>query len=192
MNPLRDPEYRVNIHSLTKALLVTVGVGTVLAMALMAPNTLQILKPFLGRGTRKDHERKRIRQALDALHKQKMLERIEKNGNVYLRTTKKGHAYLRRLDVETLTFPKPIWDRKWRIIFFDIPEEKGRGRRAFQQRLKTLGCMQLQKSVFIYPHACPEEIDMLTSFWKIFPFVHYCETSDLGTAQQVAKQFFGL
>ncbi|MFY9463221.1 MAG: hypothetical protein WAP52_03495, partial [Candidatus Sungiibacteriota bacterium] len=77
------------VVSLTKAILVTIGIGTIVAMALMAPNSLQILKPFLGRGTRKDHERKRIRQAIQSLRAQGMVERVKKNGAMYLRTTEK-------------------------------------------------------------------------------------------------------
>lgn len=180
------------VVSLTKAILVTIGIGTIVAMALMAPNSLQILKPFLGRGTRKDHERKRIRQAIQSLRAQGMVERVKKNGAMYLRTTEKGRACLKRLAIETLTLPKQAWDKKWRVIFFDIPEENAKGRRAFQQRLKALGCMQLQKSILIYPHPCQEEIDTLTSFWDVYPFVHYFETNDLGTAQRSAKNFFNL
>lgn len=192
MHTLRTSLNHPKIISLTKAILVTIGMGTLLAMALVAPNSLQILKPFIGRGTRKDHERKRIRQAIQSLRVQGMVERVRKNSAVYLRTTEKGRAYLKRLDIETLTLPKLAWDRKWRVIFFDIPEENGAGRRAFQQRLKTLGCMQLQKSIFIYPHPCQEEIDTLTSFWSVYPFVHYFETDNLGTAQKSARQFFNL
>lgn len=182
------------ITTLTKAILVTVGFGTMLVAALVAPNAIQILKPFLGEGRRKDHERKRIRQALTALRNRRIIEYFEKGGHAYLRVTKHGRAYLKRFDIETLALPdlKKTWDHKWRIIFFDIPERKGAARRAFQQKLKILGCMHLQKSIFAYPHGCQDEIDILTSFWDIDSFVHYFETDDLGTAESAARRFFNL
>ena len=187
---LKDTKRYAKVKTLTKAILVIIGTGTVVAMALMAPNTLQILKPFLGQGKRKDHERKRIRQTLNALGRQEIIDSFEKRGKTYLRITKKGHAAMQRFDIDTLVFPQRVWDKKWRLIFFDIPEQKGLARRAFQQRLEILGCMRLQKSVFVYPHPCQDEVDMLASFWDIIPFVHYFETADLGTAQWAAEKFF--
>ncbi len=180
------------IATLTKAILLTIGLGTVLATALIAPNAVQLFKPFLGQGKRKNHERKRIHQALAALRQKRVVEYFEKGGDAYIRITKKGRASLRRFAVETLTLPQPPWDRKWRIILFDIPESKGKARRALQQQLRTLGCMQLQKSVLVYPHPCRDEIDVITSFWDVRPFVHYIETGDLGNAEGPARKFFGL
>ncbi|MEK7541875.1 MAG: hypothetical protein AAB533_03435 [Patescibacteria group bacterium] len=184
------PEYYSTVKTLTKAILVVIGVGVVVSMAVMAPNAIQILKPFLGSGKRKDHDRKRLRQALGSLCDQKLVESFRRKREVYLRLTKKGRASLKRLDIHALVLPQRVWDKKWRVVFFDIPEEKGSARRAFQQRLRTLGCMRLQKSIFVYPHACADEIDALTDFWGITPFVHYFETADLGTAQSAAEKFF--
>ena len=192
MHTLKNTDRYAKAKTLTKAILMIVEVGTILAMALMAPNALQILKPFLGQGKRKDHERKRIRQALDALHRQEMLEYFEKRGKTYLRITQKGRTAIRRFDIDTLVLPQQAWDKKWRVIFFDIPEQKGHARRVFQRRLEVLGCMRLQKSTFIYPHACHDQIDSLTSFWDITLFVHYFETANLGTAQWAAEKFFHL
>ena len=180
------------IATLTKAILLTIGLGTVLATALIAPNAVQIFRPFLGQGRRRDHERKRIKQALAALRRRRIVEYFEKGGDAYIRITKKGRACRRRFTIETLTLPQLAWDRKWRIILFDIPESKGKARRALQQQLRALGCMHLQKSVLVYPHPCQDEIDVITSFWDVYPFVHYIETNDLGNAEGPARRFFGL
>ncbi|MDO8570161.1 MAG: hypothetical protein Q7R97_01080 [Candidatus Daviesbacteria bacterium] len=41
------------------------------------------------------------------------------------------------------------WDRKWRIVIFDIPEEKRVVRDLFRRNLKKWGFNNLQKSVWI-------------------------------------------
>lgn len=41
------------------------------------------------------------------------------------------------------------WDGKWRIVIFDIPEEKRVIRNLFRRNLKKWGFKQLQKSVWI-------------------------------------------
>ena len=60
-----------------------------------------------------------------------------------------------------------IWDRKWRLIMFDIPEKKKVARRAINNVLKELGCVQYQKSVFITPFPCEKEIDTVGNYFGV-------------------------
>ncbi|MBI3442477.1 MAG: hypothetical protein HY007_01815 [Candidatus Sungbacteria bacterium] len=191
MNSLRSIHDYSKVKTLTKAVLVALGMGTVLAAAIVAPNALEILKPFLGEGRRKNYERERIRQALRTLHKRRLVEYVERGQKTYMRATENGKKYIRQFEIDTLSFPQQEWDKKWRIILFDIPEQKGKARRAFQKRIQSLGCFPLQKSVFVYPHVCQDEIDFLASFWEVHPYIRYLETADLGKSEGVARRFFG-
>lgn len=47
------------------------------------------------------------------------------------------------------------WDKKWRIIFFDIPEKKRRYRDELRAMLKVIGFKEFQKSTWIYPYKIP-------------------------------------
>ena len=47
------------------------------------------------------------------------------------------------------------WDKKWRIIFFDVPEKKRRYRDELRSMLKIIGFKEFQKSIWIYPHKVP-------------------------------------
>lgn len=47
------------------------------------------------------------------------------------------------------------WDKKWRIIFFDVPEKKRRYRDELRSMLKVIGFKEFQKSTWIYPHKVP-------------------------------------
>jgi len=53
------------------------------------------------------------------------------------------------------------WDRKWRIVFFDIPEKHRRARDALREKLKEIGFREFQQSVFIQPYPCTDEINFL-------------------------------
>jgi phenylacetic acid degradation operon negative regulatory protein len=44
------------------------------------------------------------------------------------------------------------WDKKWRIAFFDVQEIRKNLRSALRKRLKEIGFVMLQKSVWISPH----------------------------------------
>lgn len=89
------------------------------------------------------------------------IERIEKNGDMYLRLTTAGQKKVHR-DFSLLALSKKLWDGKWRLVFFDI-EEVSRGvRHRLRTKLKELGFAMLQKSVWITPH------DMAKDFYEFF------------------------
>ena len=53
-------------------------------------------------------------------------------------------------------FPKrKEWDRKWRIMIWDIPEDSRSQRNSIRWFVRNLGFYQLQQSVFITPHTLP-------------------------------------
>jgi DNA-binding transcriptional regulator PaaX len=67
------------------------------------------------------------------------------------------------------------WDKKWRIVLFDIPEEKRKIRDALRKKLKNLGFLEFQKSVFIFPYPCSNEINFVVNFFDIHNYVYYLE-----------------
>ncbi len=59
------------------------------------------------------------------------------------------------------------WDGKWRIIIFDIAQLKNLYRNIFRGKLKELGFYPLQKSVWVCPYNCKDEIDLLRVFFEL-------------------------
>lgn len=60
-----------------------------------------------------------------------------------------------------------VWDKKWRLILFDISMEDHQKRNAFRHLIKRIGAVKLQQSVWLYPHDCSDEIAFLG---KVFGF----------------------
>lgn len=79
------------------------------------------------------------------------IEKVEKNGEVYLRLTPRGDKKVHR-DFSLLSLAKRRWDRKWRVVFFDIEEISRKVRSRLRAKLKELGFGMLQKSVWVTPH----------------------------------------
>ena len=71
---------------------------------------------------------------------------------------------------------KKNWDKKWRIVLFDIPETKRKIRDALRKKLKNLGFLEFQKSVFIYPYPARDEINFIINYFNIEYNVYYLET----------------
>ncbi len=67
------------------------------------------------------------------------------------------------------------WDKKWRIVLFDIPEPQKKVRDALRRKLKNLGFFEFQKSVFIYPFPCKDEVNFISNFFNIEDNVFYLE-----------------
>jgi len=86
--------------------------------------------------------------------------------------TEKGKEKIKKFILDELKINNPkTWDENWRLVIFDIPEERRKIREAFREKLESLGFYQCQKSVWIHPFPCMEEIEFLKDFFYIKPFV---------------------
>lgn len=73
-----------------------------------------------------------------------------------------------RFQIDSLKIDKPKkWDKRWRIVIFDISHLKNLQRNTFRGKLKELGFYPLQKSVWIHPFPCKDEIELLREFFGL-------------------------
>ena len=59
------------------------------------------------------------------------------------------------------------------MVAFDIPEKYRQGRDALRNKLKNIGFRELQKSVFVAPYNCKEEILLLVELFKLEKYVRF-------------------
>lgn len=183
----------ITARRLTTAVLMVVAGGAVTAAALIAPNALQAFRPFIRSKTRSNEERERVRKALARLRERRLVEVEWRGDKAILKITVEGRRYLRRLEFENLRITAPKrWDGKWRLVIFDIPEQFAKARGALRAKLEDLGFLRLQKSVFVYPHECRDEVDFVVDFFHLRPFVQYVETVDLDHREASVRKHFRL
>jgi len=123
--------------------------------------------------SKKRFEKEKFLRDLKKLQKRKLIDYKEsKPGDIELKITKNGREEFLRYKIDGLKLKTlPRWDKKWRIVMFDIPHEFKKARDAFREKLKNLNFYHIQKSVFITPHPCEDEIDFLASFYNIRGFI---------------------
>ena len=116
----------------------------------------------------KKYNKRRVVDTFRRLKKQGCIK-IEKRGQqIYISLTEKGRKLAGWLQIDALKIKKPKkWDKKWRIVIFDISQLKKQYREAFRGILKQLGFYPLQKSVWIYPFDCRDEIALLRDFFGL-------------------------
>jgi len=111
-------------------------------------------------------------------------------GKVHIELSHYGKKLVRRYDLEDMRLQKPKrWDGWWRVIIFDIPERDKWAREGFREKLKVLGLFQLQKSVFVTPYPCEEEVSFLVSVFSIASFVRLLKTKDLSADEELCSYF---
>lgn len=91
-------------------------------------------------------------------------------------------------------FPRryPVWDKKWRLVIFDIPQELHLARVKFRKKLINLGFFMLQKSVFVLPYPCHEEIGDICEQLNISDYIDIVTAEDIGFKKSELIKYFNL
>jgi CRISPR/Cas system-associated endoribonuclease Cas2 len=81
--------------------------------------------------------------------------------NKSLQLTKKGRVYMLRHTFYPHKKVSKKWDRKWRVLIFDIPEKHRFARDQIRIALLNIGFVRLQNSVWVYPYNCEDLVSLL-------------------------------
>jgi len=147
-----------------KIILGSIAVAGLVSVALLAPNVLQAIKTLEGGKKRKKETHYRVQSALSRLVEDGSLRKMEKNNKFYFELTDKGRKKLGDLYQYQQLVKKPKkWDGKWRIVSFDIYEKRRGMRDKLRYTLKSIGFLQLHKSMWIYPYDCEDFLTLLKS-----------------------------
>ncbi len=137
--------------------------------------------------------RNNIRIAVDRLRRLRCIDHQVGDDRSTLRITSLGEKRLRQYSIENLELaPSHRWDGIWRIVMFDIPEDKKRARDAMSKKLKHLGFHQLQKSVFCHFTDCKGEVEFMEEYFEIQGLVTFVEARSLGRSEVTVRRFFKL
>lgn len=94
------------------------------------------------------------------------------SGEIEIVITSEGKEKILRYQIDEIKL-KPLkhWDGKWRLIMFDIPHNHKTARDALRKKLLDLKFYPLQKSIFITPYPCEDEIDFIASIFDIRKYI---------------------
>lgn len=120
-----------------------------------------------------------LKRAIKNLYQSKLLEEREnENGSTSLILSEEGRKRVLTYNLDKIEIQKPDkWDGKWRVVLFDIPNSKKKDREALRYTLRNLGFLAYQKSVFIFPYECKNEIDFVIEFYNLRRYVRFMEVN---------------
>ena len=125
----------------------------------------------------RDIDRKYLYRTVQEFYHEQLVEyRENTDGSISVVLSKEGERVAFTVSLDTLAIPTPSrWDKRWRLVMFDIPEKKRVGRNALRQKLVELGFKEWQHSIFVYPYPCEKEIDFVIEVFDLRPYVRYAE-----------------
>lgn len=111
------------------------------------------------------YKRKKVYNAFYNLQKEGCINIGKRNHQIYIALTEKGRKKAGWLQIDSLEVKRPKkWDGKWRVVIFDISHLKKFYRDVLRGKLKELGFYPLQKSVWVTPFKCSDEINLIKHF----------------------------
>jgi len=182
---IRDPYKK---GELAKEILMGLIKGGIIVSSFALPNMPLVLKMFKANDYR---DRYRITRIMKKLKNKKLLDIYEKEGEERIEITEKGKKRIVRYQIDELKLNRPKkWDGQWRIIMFDIPEKFKKGRDALAKKMKDMEIYPMQKSVYVCPFHCKDEIDFVSEVFGVRKFVHYVIAGDLGESEELKLKMF--
>lgn len=181
-----------------KDVLKLVGIGAFVTASLLMPGLPMALKPFLDEARKNEREVwKRfnipyLKRTLQRLEEQKLVEESLENGMQIIKITSQGRQKVLRMALNDLEIKKPkIWDRRWRLVSFDLPETMAKTRKVLVEYLSAWRFYPLHKSVYLHAYPCLKEVDFLREYLGIGKFVRTFTIIEIENDRQF-RSFFGI
>jgi len=148
------------------ALFVTGAITIALSSPYFGRNLLKAFKKWIK--SRKYQKSKKVYSVFYRLLKSGYIISERRNHDIYIRLTEKGKRAAGWLQIDALKIKRPKkWDGKYRLVIFDISQLKRIYRDALRGKLRELGFVRLQKSVWLHPFDCKDEIELLREFFGL-------------------------
>lgn len=174
-------------NKIAKNILLGLGISAGVCLFLLSPYGLH----YLVKGA--------IQYSLHKADFSREIERLKKRKYVALtktpegwlvRLTKLGKKRLSQYKIRDLKLaPRKVWDGKWRLFIFDIPEKYRSQRDLMRKKLKELGLYNIQRSVFAYPYDCRKELAFLAGYYNLGSYTTYGEVTNIDIDKELRKCF---
>jgi DNA-binding transcriptional regulator PaaX len=183
----RESKRRKQWGQVQQAVLGTLAVGGILAVAAVAPNALALL----GGKRNKYRFNNQAKTALSRLAHKGYVVFEDRNGDRYARITPLGERKLayEQKKAALQVQKKKRWDKKWRVIIFDIPEFRRGTRDKLRLTMRRCGFYRLQDSVWLYPFDCEDFIALLKADLKLGNAVIYMIVDTIENDKRIRAYF---
>ena len=144
------------------------GEAGIITIATLAPNMFQALKFLRLDKKLKQRKQSSITRARGRLIEKGILKQITTAKGKALKLTTKGEQLYEKISFSRIVLKRQKkWDKRWRMLVFDIIEERKGDRDEISRVLKKMDFLMIQDSVYIYPYPCDEFVALLKANFRI-------------------------
>jgi len=164
----KEVKKKIQKSKIQKIILGTIYATGLLSVSLMAPKMTKVFAKLEPEFFKKKNSKYSFNRSLSKLKQNGLIIFEKKENGSFARLTEKGEAKLRQIELKDYKIKKPDhWDGKWRLLIFDIKEERKGIRDKIRHTLIQIGFVRLQDSVWVYPYDCEDLINLLKIDFKI-------------------------
>lgn len=178
----KDP----NTYLLAKDVLLVLAATGLVGLAVIMPGAGALVAKEITASRRRADFNKRLKR----MKRSGYVEILDRNGETVIKITKQGIEKAMHYKFDQMQIKQPVrWDKKWRVVIFDIPEEKKRLRDKLREKLQSLGFYSLNRSVFVHPYPCLDEIEFIREVFSVGGEVTYILAQDIENKEDLLGWF---
>ncbi len=178
---------RAKRNALRNTIVLSAGIGLVV----MAPNAARVLKYAEGILGPSPRLKRRVSKKYSEMIADGLLKRVGPAGGFRIELTEKGKKLAEDLARREEVKPKRPrrWDRKWRVITFDVWERRRGVRDTLRRALEEFGFVKIQHSVWTYPFPCEKLLIFLRAHLKLGKGILYIVADEIEYDESLRKHF---
>ncbi|NBJ68107.1 MULTISPECIES: phenylacetic acid degradation operon negative regulatory protein PaaX [Clostridia] len=134
---------------------------------------IKLLEPF-------HHNEQAVRSAISRMSKQEWVVSRKEANKSYYSLTERGKKRMEEAAGRIYRLEPETWDGKWRMLLYNIPEEKRQIRDELRKELIWSGFGLLSNGVWITPNNLKEQIYDIIDKYKIKEYVYFFEAENEG------------
>ena len=136
------------------------------------------------------YKSRKTAQAFSGLRRYKFIRHIKNGRDEMYSLTPKGESRLHDIIIDNIKITnQKSWDGKWHLVMYDLPVRFKKARNAFRWKLKDLGFFQFQKSAWIYPYSCEEEVLFVADFYGVRKHIEILEVDKILDDRKLRAHF---
>jgi len=139
-------------------------------------------------------EETKVRKSLEKLESKEIIDLEEKGGNIFVKLKDKNNLTIIKYSTKALlNFKRKTkkWNKRWFLVFFDVPETQKNKRDYLRRFLVYIGFYQYQKSIYIFPYECENEIKLIKKIVEGAKYIKYIIAEKIED-EKLVKQYFKL
>lgn len=155
-------------------------------LSVSAPNASRGLAPLLRKSPAQEAN---INRLLYDLKRQTLIDVTIQAGQIRYALTPAGAYRLQELALDEVGIARPKkWDKKWRLVAFDVPVKQSRQRQKFVAKLQALNFFMLQRSLWIHPFPCFSEVEEIASHYNV---LRHCSLMEINQTDKASARKLG-